>query len=60
MNEGAQGPWEGKGHTLEAAMWHAWENAKSGGADPGTYKIEIMIEAHNPIHSYIVVINPPG
>ncbi len=54
-------PWKGRGHNLEAAVWHAWENAKKHGAGPekAEYKVEVSIEASNPIHSYIVLLSPP-
>jgi hypothetical protein len=61
MDEERNGPpWRGRGHDLEAAIWDAWENAKEQGAggEKATYKVEIAIEASNPIHSYIVLIFP--
>jgi hypothetical protein len=70
MTNQAPGPWQpGKGKTLEQATEQAWENAKKGHAargfvaaeaPGGTYKLEIWIEATNPIHSYIVGLVPIG
>jgi hypothetical protein len=71
MADDTQEPWEpGKGPTLEAAAWHAWENAKEGKSASGgktgkakagkTYKMEFAIETRNPIHSYIATIAPGG
>jgi hypothetical protein len=70
MSDNSHGPWApGRGKTVEEAAEHAWENAKSGKPAPGlaaehaqagTYKLEIWIETTNPIHSYIVTINPTG
>jgi hypothetical protein len=57
---GAQGPWRGEGPNLEAALVAAWNNAKNGGAGPGTFKVEISIKTVNPIHSYIVILTPDG
>jgi hypothetical protein len=68
MTNQAQGPWKpGRGPSLEEAAKAAWENAKKGdarhgfAAEPapgGTYKLEIWVEASNPIHSYIVGLIP--
>ena len=61
MSDDRQDSWEpGKGTSVEAAAAHAWENARANGAGPGTYKLDVFIEASNPIHSYIVVITPTG
>jgi hypothetical protein len=59
MSSAAQGPpWRGEATNLEAAFEEAWRNAKNGGADPGTYKVEIYVKTTNPIHSYIVILTP--
>jgi hypothetical protein len=59
MSTSAQGPWRGQGPTLDAAFADAWNNARRGGAQPDMeYKIEIAIMGNNPIHTYVVVINP--
>ena len=53
--------WEpGRGGSLEVAAERAWENAKKGGAAPGTYELQILVEAENPITSYIVIVQPTG
>jgi hypothetical protein len=62
MSNGQQGPhWRGTKPfpNLKEAVEDAWNNAKS--ADPslsGTFKVDIYIEASNPIHTYTVVISP--
>jgi hypothetical protein len=70
MSNHSQSPWApGKGETIELATEDAWENAKNGKpapglaaehAPPGIYKLEIWVETENPIHAYIVTINPTG
>jgi hypothetical protein len=69
-----RGPWKpgistGKAATIEKAAEQAWENAKKGIAAPGltagkalpsTYRLEIWIETENPIHAYIVTLDPTG
>jgi hypothetical protein len=50
--------YRGEGGNLGAAIEHAWDNAKKDGAPSGTYKLEISIQAENPIRGYIVVITP--
>lgn len=50
--------YEGRGGNLGAAFEDAWNTAKTNGAPPGLYSVEIAIEASNPIHSYIVVLTP--
>jgi hypothetical protein len=61
MSDVAQGPpWRGQGSNLEAAFEEAWRNAKHGGADPGTFKVEIYVTTTNPIHGYIVILTPGG
>lgn len=67
---GSHGPWKpGRGNTIEEAAEQAWEHAKhgtpeagltAGKAPAGTYKLDIYAETENPIHGYIVVINPTG
>jgi hypothetical protein len=52
--------WKGKGGSVEVAAERAWENAKEGGAAPGTYEIRIFIEAENPIRTYVVIIDGSG
>jgi len=50
--------------SIEAATEKAWENAKKSKSPPGqdrkNYKLHISIDASNPIHAYIVEINPTG
>jgi hypothetical protein len=70
MTSTARGPWQpGRGKSIDEAAQHAWENAKNGRAAPGyvaekapagTYKLEIWVEANNPIHTYIVALIPTG
>ena len=72
MASSAQAAWKpGTGPTVECAAEDAWNNAKNGIGVRGkkvarakaaktTYKIHISIVASNPIHSYIVTIDPPG
>jgi hypothetical protein len=60
MSNGSNGPWRGEAPTLELAFVQAWNKAKSGGANPGEYKVEISIIANNPIHTYVVTILPAG
>ena len=52
--------YKGTGGNLGAAFENAWNTAKEEGAPPGVYKVEISIEAENPIRGYIVVISPGG
>lgn len=52
--------YKGTGGNLGSAFENAWNAAKEQGAPPGTYKVEISIEAENPIRGYIVVISPDG
>ena len=52
--------YEGRGGNLGAAFEAAWNTAKENGAPPGLYTVEIAIEASNPIHAYIVIIQPTG
>jgi hypothetical protein len=53
--------WEpGRGGSVEVAAERAWENAKKAGAGPGTYELKILVEAENPITTYIVIISPTG
>ena len=49
---------KGRGGNLGAAFEHAWDKAKEDGAPPGRYKVELAIDAENPIRGYIVVISP--
>ena len=56
-----QGPWEGESTTdIDSAIKNAWDNAKNSPSPPGPnrkkYKLSFFIDASNPIHSYIVVI----
>jgi hypothetical protein len=61
MVDDSEQRWEGRGEHLHSAIEDAWNQAKRGGAEPGTYVVEaIAFEASNPIHSYIVIISPPG
>ena len=61
IEESAGRSWEpGKGGSVEVAAERAWENAKEEGAGPGTYELRILVEAENPIRTYIVIINPTG
>jgi hypothetical protein len=62
MSNGQQGP-RGRGTkpfpNLKDAVEDAWNDAKR--RDPsssGTFKVDIYIDASNPIHNYIVVISP--
>jgi hypothetical protein len=51
----------GKGPNLEAAVWQAWENAKAEREleeRPKYYRVELFIEASNPIHAYVATIFP--
>jgi hypothetical protein len=51
--------YQGQGEKLHDALDDAWNKAKAKGAQPGRYQVEsIVVEASNPIHSYIVVIQP--
>jgi hypothetical protein len=51
--------WEGRGQHLHDALDDAWNNAKKGGAEPGTYVVQyVAIETENPIRTYIVIIGP--
>lgn len=52
--------YKGKGGNLGSAFEHAWENAREQGAPAGQYKVEIAIEAENPIRGYIVKLTPDG
>jgi hypothetical protein len=61
MASDTQPDWEpGSGDTIEEAAQKAWENAKNSSSPPGherkKYKLHISIDASNPIHAYIVVI----
>ena len=69
MASSAYGPWKpGTGPTVECAAEDAWNNAKKGLGPRGkvkaakkgraTYTIHISIVASNPIHSYLVTIDP--
>jgi hypothetical protein len=60
MNDHDDSKYEGKGGNLGAAFEHAWNKAKEDGAPPGRYKVELKIEAENPIRGYIVIITPDG
>lgn len=60
MNDYDDKKYEGKGGNLGSAFEHAWDKAKEDGASPGRYKVELMIEAENPIRGYIVIITPDG
>lgn len=60
MNDYDDVNYKGRGANLEAAFEDAWHHAKDEGAAPGTYTVQIEIEASNPIHSYIVIISPVG
>lgn len=60
MNDYDDKKYEGKGGNLGSAFEHAWDKAKEDGAPPGRYKVELMIEAENPIRGYIVIITPDG
>jgi len=52
--------WKGKKPfpDLKDAVQEAWDEASAAGAGAGTFKLEIYIEADNPIRSYIVTITP--
>jgi hypothetical protein len=52
--------YKGSGGNLGAAFENAWNAAKEQGAPPGVYRVEIAIEAENPIRGYIVKIIPDG
>ncbi|HKN63402.1 MAG TPA: hypothetical protein VJV76_03620 [Gaiellaceae bacterium] len=58
MNDFDDKCYRGKGGNLGSALEHAWDNAKAEGAPAGTYKVEIAIEAENPIRGYIVKLTP--
>jgi hypothetical protein len=60
MEEFEEKSYEGRGGNLGAAFENAWNSAKTSGAPPGVYTVEIAIEVSNPIHSYIVLITPTG
>ena len=51
--------------SLDAALASAWANAQEDAKAKneragGEYKVDIFIEADNPIHTYSVVISPVG
>jgi hypothetical protein len=48
----------GKKVTIEAALRHAYENAKDAGAKPPYVLVATEIHAENPITDYKVVIKP--
>jgi hypothetical protein len=53
-------PWKGRGANLHAALEDAWEHAK-GKTEARAFRVEeIVIEAVNPITTYIVKIDPTG
>jgi hypothetical protein len=57
----AERSWEpGRGGSVEVAAERAWENAKQAGAGAGTYELRILVEAENPIRTYVVIIGPTG
>ena len=68
MNQGKGPPWKGESRdkddkkaSLQAAIEDAWENAKKDQAPAGCYVVDkIKVETSNPIHAYIVLINPTG
>jgi len=65
MHEGEGPPWKGKsegpGASLQAAIEDAWENAKGHHAQAGWYVVDkIKVETSNPIHAYVVLLNPTG
>jgi hypothetical protein len=65
MHEGEGPPWKGKsegpGASLQAAIEDAWENAKGHQAQAGWYVVDkIKVETSNPIHAYVVLLNPTG
>jgi hypothetical protein len=60
MDEYDDQRYKGRGGNLGAAFENAWNTAKENGAPPGVYKVEIAIEAENPIRGYIVIISPDG
>ena len=54
------GPWEGRGPDLHAALEDAWGHAK-GKTNARTFSVDsIVVEAENPITTYIVIISPTG
>ena len=58
-------PWKGKSEgddaSLQAAIEDAWEKAKGHHAQAGWYVVdEIKVLTSNPIHAYVVLINPTG
>ena len=65
MTHGEGPPWKGKSEgddaSLQAAIEDAWEKAKGHHAPAGWYAVsDIKIETSNPIHAYVVSINPTG
>ncbi len=68
MNQGKGPPWRGeskdkddKKASLQAAIEDAWENAKGHQAPAGWYVVDkIKVETSNPIHAYVVLLNPTG
>jgi len=65
MHEGEGPPWKGKsegpGASLQAAIEDVWENAKGHQAQAGWYVVDkIKVETSNPIHAYVVLLNPTG
>jgi hypothetical protein len=63
MHEDEGPPWKGKSEgddaSLQAAIEDAWDKAKGHHAAAGKYVVDrIEIETSNPIHAYIVIINP--
>jgi hypothetical protein len=61
MASDTQPDWEpGIGDSVEEAAQNAWDNATKSSSPPGKerkkYKLHIYIDASNPIHAYIVVI----
>ena len=65
MSHGEGPPWKGKSEgddaSLQAAIENAWENAKGHNAQAGWFVVdEIKIQTSNPIHAYVVLINPTG
>jgi len=61
MASDAEPNWEpGSGNTVEEAAQDAWDKATKSSSPPAKerkkYKLDIWIEASNPIHSYIVII----
>ena len=65
MHQGEGPPWKGKSEgddaSLQAAIEDAWKKAKEKNAPAGRYVVDrIEIETTNPIHAYVVIINPTG